>query len=71
MRGRVMALYAVTLVGMAPFGSLLAGGAASVLGAPLAIALAGGLCLTGVAASLLFEAAGQKSGQAGPANPTH
>lgn len=71
MRGRVMALYAVTLVGMAPFGSLLAGGAASLLGAPLTIALAGGLCLAGVAASLYFEAAGQKAGQDGPARPTH
>ncbi|QAZ67649.1 MFS transporter [Solidesulfovibrio carbinolicus] len=71
MRGRVMALYAVTLVGMAPFGSLLAGGAASLLGAPVAIALAGSLCLAGVAASLYFEAAGQKAGQDGPGKPTH
>jgi MFS family permease len=60
MRGRVMALYAVTLVGMAPFGSLLAGTTASVLGAPTTIALAGGLCLAGVAASRLLEALGQR-----------
>ena len=49
MRGRIMALYSVTLVGMAPFGSLLAGTTASLVDAPTAIALAGGLCAAGVA----------------------
>ncbi len=48
MRGRVMALYSITLVGMAPFGSLFAGGASSLLGAPLTIGLAGAVCLAGV-----------------------
>jgi len=47
MRGRIMALYAITLVGMAPFGSLFAGVAASLLGAPTAIAVAGACCLAG------------------------
>jgi MFS family permease len=48
MRGRVMALYSITLVGMAPFGSLFAGGVASLVGAPLTVALAGVLCFAGV-----------------------
>jgi MFS family permease len=48
MRGRVMALYSITLVGMAPFGSLFAGGVASLAGAPLTVALAGVLCFAGV-----------------------
>ena len=50
MRGRVMALYAITLVGMAPFGSLFAGTVASLLGVQAALALAGGLCLLGILA---------------------
>ena len=34
-RGRVMSFYAVAFVGMAPFGSLLAGPLAHAIGAPL------------------------------------
>ncbi|EHJ46720.1 protein of unknown function DUF894 DitE [Solidesulfovibrio carbinoliphilus subsp. oakridgensis] len=49
LRGRVMALYSITLVGMAPFGSLFAGGVSSFLGAPLTVGLAGAICLVGVA----------------------
>ena len=48
LRGRVMALYAITLVGMAPFGSLFAGGIASLIGTPLTIALSGVLCFLSV-----------------------
>lgn len=48
LRGRIMALYAITLVGMAPFGSLLAGGLASLLGVPSTIILSGGICLVGI-----------------------
>jgi len=44
MRGRIMSLYAITLVGMAPFGSLLAGAVADLFSAPLAIGLTGALC---------------------------
>ena len=55
MRGRIMSLYSVTLVGMAPFGSLLAGAAASFLDAPTTIALAGGLCVAGVALSTILD----------------
>jgi MFS family permease len=44
MRGRVMSLFSMMLVGMAPFGSLLAGWAADRIGAPLAVGIGGGLC---------------------------
>ncbi len=44
MRGRVMSLFSMMLVGMAPFGSLLAGWAADQIGAPLVIAAGGGFC---------------------------
>ena len=44
MRGRVMSLFSMMLVGMAPFGSLLAGWAADHVGAPLVVASGGGLC---------------------------
>ncbi len=46
-RGRVMSLYAVAFVGMAPFGSLLAGSLASTIGAPRTVALGGVSCLMG------------------------
>ena len=44
MRGRVMSLFSMMLVGMAPFGSLLAGWSADRVGAPLVVAIGGGLC---------------------------
>jgi MFS family permease len=50
-RGRVMSLYTMAFMGMAPVGSLLAGWAAEWLGAPTTVALAGASCLAG---SLLF-----------------
>jgi MFS family permease len=50
-RGRVMAFYSMAFVGMAPFGSLLAGFLAARIGAPKTLALGGVLC---VAASLWF-----------------
>lgn len=50
MRGRVMALYTVAFMGMAPFGSLLAGAIASRVGAPLTILGCGVICLAGAAA---------------------
>ena len=42
-RGRVMSLYAMSFMGMAPFGSLLAGSLASRIGAPNS-AMIGGIC---------------------------
>jgi MFS family permease len=48
-RGRVMSYYTMAFVGMAPFGSLLAGGLAHHLGAPHAIMITGAFCLAGSA----------------------
>lgn len=47
MRGRVMALYLMAFIGMAPFGSLLAGAVASAVGAPLTLVGGGLVCLAG------------------------
>ena len=44
MRGRVMSLFSMMLVGMAPFGSLLMGWAADQAGAPLVVAIGGIFC---------------------------
>ena len=44
MRGRVMSLFSMMLVGMAPFGSLLAGWLADRIGAPTVIAAGGAFC---------------------------
>jgi MFS family permease len=45
MRGRVMSLFTMVLVGMAPLGSLLAGWAADEMGAPMVVAIGGGFCV--------------------------
>ncbi|RJP58470.1 MAG: MFS transporter [Candidatus Auribacter fodinae] len=47
-RGRIMSLYTMTFMGMAPFGNLLAGWMASIIGAPLTVFLLGCVCLAGV-----------------------
>jgi MFS family permease len=46
-RGRVMSYYTMAFVGMAPFGSLLAGSLAHRLGAPHAIMITGAFCVAG------------------------
>jgi len=51
-RGRVMAFYALAFMGMAPFGSLLAGWLASRIGAPHTIMLSGALSIAGALAFL-------------------
>jgi MFS family permease len=51
LRGRVMAVYSMMFMGMAPFGALFAGSLAEHLGAPRTVALGGLVC---VAASLIF-----------------
>lgn len=48
-RGRVMSFYAVAFVGMAPFGSLLAGVLARAIGAPFTVMLSGACCVVGAA----------------------
>jgi MFS family permease len=47
LRGRVMALYSMMFIGMAPIGALLGGAIASRIGAPLTVAVGGAACLTG------------------------
>jgi MFS family permease len=49
LRGRVMSVYSMMLIGMAPFGSLLAGLLAQHLGAPATVAVGGAVCLVGAA----------------------
>lgn len=43
-RGRVMALYAMSFLGIAPLGSLAGGAIATPLGAPAAVGIAGAIC---------------------------
>ena len=46
-RGRVMSFYTVAFVGMAPFGSLLAGALAHAIGAPRTVMFSGACCIAG------------------------
>jgi MFS family permease len=48
-RGRVMSFYTMAFVGMAPFGSLLAGGLAHVMSASWAVVITGSCCILGAA----------------------
>jgi MFS family permease len=47
LRGRVMAVYSMMFMGMAPFGALLAGAVARGLGAAITVALGGATCMLG------------------------
>jgi MFS family permease len=47
LRGRVMAVYSMMFMGMAPFGALWAGWVAERIGAPLTVATGGIVCLVG------------------------
>lgn len=47
MRGRVMSYYTMAFVGMAPFGSLLAGAMAHAIGAPNTVIISGAVCMAG------------------------
>ena len=51
LRGRVMSVYSMMFMGMAPLGALLAGTLAGILGAPYTVALGGAVCILG---SLFF-----------------
>jgi hypothetical protein len=53
LRGRVMSVYSMMFMGLAPVGALLAGVAAGRLGAPLTVALGGGICTV---SAVLFAA---------------
>jgi len=47
LRGRVMSYYTMAFVGMAPFGSLLAGALAHAIGAPRTVIISGLACIAG------------------------
>ena len=47
LRGRVMSVYSMMFMGMAPFGALLAGAMANRLGAPITVTLGGATCIAG------------------------
>jgi MFS family permease len=53
LRGRVMAVYSMMFMGMAPLGALMAGALAAPLGAPATVAAGGAVCIAG---GLLFGA---------------
>lgn len=48
-RGRVMSFYSMAFQGVAPFGSLMAGAAASRIGAPYTLMIGGAICICGAA----------------------
>jgi MFS family permease len=50
LRGRVMAVYSMMLMGMTPFGALVGGWVAERIGAPYAVAFGGFVCLAGAIA---------------------
>jgi MFS family permease len=47
LRGRVMSVYSMMFMGMAPLGALLAGALAETVGAPATIAIGGAVCMVG------------------------
>lgn len=47
LRGRVMSVYSMMFMGMAPIGALVAGALAAPFGAPATVALGGGICIGG------------------------
>jgi MFS family permease len=47
LRGRVMSVYSMMFMGMAPLGALMAGSLASAIGAPETVALGGAVCIVG------------------------
>jgi MFS family permease len=53
LRGRVMSVYSMMFMGMAPIGALIAGALAAPLGAPMTVGMGGGVCIAG---GLLFGA---------------
>jgi MFS family permease len=53
-RGRVMSFYTMAFMGTAPFGSILAGWSAKLIGAPATLIIGGFLCIAGSVAYLLI-----------------
>ncbi len=54
MRGRVMAVYSMMFMGMAPFGGFFAGAIAHHIGAPYTVALGGLACIAGASAFRMY-----------------
>ena len=46
-RGRVMSLYTMAVMGMTPFGSMLGGALAQVIGVPTTFLIGGAICVAG------------------------
>ena len=65
MRGRVLSIWVMTALGLAPFGNLLAGWVAQSLGAPFTLMIGGSLCASGA----LFVAITSKGGKVGTMHP--
>ncbi len=64
LRGRVMAVYSIMFLGMAPFGSLLAGQLAQRLDAPTTVRIGGVVCILGAALfGRRLTAFGQEAGR--------
>ena len=57
-RGRLMSIYAVSFLGMAPFGSLLAGSMAGAFGVPITLFIGGVSCIIG---ALIFRSGNYSS----------
>ncbi|MDQ7821475.1 MAG: MFS transporter [Candidatus Eremiobacteraeota bacterium] len=49
-RGRTMSLYTTSFMGASPIGALIAGGLATIIGAPLTVLLGGSFCIAGALA---------------------
>ncbi len=54
MRGRVMGLYSMAFIGLSPFGAMMAGTLADLIGAPLTVAIGGALCILTILYYLQF-----------------
>jgi MFS family permease len=54
LRGRVMSIYSMMFMGMAPFGSLLAGWGAYRFGSPATVAAGGAICITAAGVFTMF-----------------
>ena len=54
LRGRVMSVYSMMFMGMAPIGALMAGAVADRVGAPLAVAGGGAICLAAAGAFAIW-----------------
>jgi MFS family permease len=75
LRGRVMAVYSMMFMGMAPFGALLAGTLAQRLDAPATVAAGGAACIAGAAVFALrlpaLRSEGRRLVSAQEAGPLH